>query len=180
MVEKWEESQQRKIAKRERELFNMARMAGAKKSSRLVEKQERERQEREAVEAEKKIQAQQESAAKREKQRAKIEAERQRRLMTRERRKQDREERRNHNQRILDRLNEEAKLLASAGDTNVAGRMSERRVKSEIESRRRELDQFRDDESWVFDCAVCGVHGENLVSQSSPTCRASPSNINPG
>lgn len=164
VVEKWEESQQRKIAKRERELLNMARMATAKKSSRLAEKHERERQEREAAEAEKRLQAQQESAARKEKERAKTDEERRRRLMKRERRMQDREERRKHNQIMLDRLHEEAKQLAHSGETNVAGRMSERRLKNEIARRREEMDSIRDDESWVFDCAVCGVHGENLVS----------------
>lgn len=42
-------------------------------------------------------------------------------------------------------------------------RMSERYIKSEMERRQRELEKLAEEEDqWIFDCSVCGMHGENL------------------
>ena len=54
VVEKAEEELHRKMAKREKELRNLARLATAKRSSRIAGKAEREREEAEAAEAERK------------------------------------------------------------------------------------------------------------------------------
>lgn len=41
--------------------------------------------------------------------------------------------------------------------------MSERNLKLEMERRQKELDKLAEEEDeWIFDCAVCGMHGENL------------------
>jgi hypothetical protein len=42
-------------------------------------------------------------------------------------------------------------------------RLSERALKAAVEKRKQELELLQGDEEWFFDCAVCGVHGPNLV-----------------
>lgn len=40
--------------------------------------------------------------------------------------------------------------------------MSERQLKSEMDKRKKELAALAEEDTWTFDCAACGVHGENL------------------
>lgn len=81
-------------------------------------------------------------------------------MMTREQRLKEREVKRILHEEELKRLEENSKKA----ETNEA-RMSERHLKAEMERRQKELEQMaQEEENWIFDCAVCGVHGENLVS----------------
>ena len=54
VIEKAAEEQKRKALKREKELLNLEKLAGAKRSSRLAGKQQREKEEADAAEAERK------------------------------------------------------------------------------------------------------------------------------
>lgn len=58
----------------------------------------------------------------------------------------------------LARLEEASKKV----ETNEA-RMSERKIREEMQRRQRELEKLAQEEDWEFDCAVCGVHGKNMV-----------------
>lgn len=81
------------------------------------------------------------------------------RMLTREQRLKEREVKRILHEEELKRLEENQKELENNGDA----RMSERHLKSEMERRQKELDKLAEEEDdWVFDCAVCGMHGENL------------------
>jgi CRISPR/Cas system-associated protein Cas10 (large subunit of type III CRISPR-Cas system) len=59
----------------------------------------------------------------------------------------------------LANLSEDSKKL-EAGEA----RKSERQLKSEIEKHKQALEEYAQEEDWIFDCSVCGVNGENLVS----------------
>ncbi|GAD95670.1 PHD finger domain protein [Paecilomyces variotii No. 5] len=157
VLEKVEESQQRKIAKREKELFNMQLLAGAKRSGRLAQKQEREQREREEAEAAQKREAELAAARKAQEQQKKMEEERRSRMMTREQRIKDREQKRILHEEELRKMAEEQKKLE-----NGEGRVSERHLKAEMEKRKKSLEELAQEDQWIFDCSGCGVHGENL------------------
>lgn len=81
-------------------------------------------------------------------------------MMTREQRLKDREVKRI--------LHEEELLRLREGSTNSdasAGRTSERHRRAEMEKKERELQRIvqEQEDDWYFDCAVCGIHGKNLV-----------------
>lgn len=79
-------------------------------------------------------------------------------MLTREQRLKDREVKRILHEEELKRLEENSKN-AEQGE----GRMSERNLKLEMERRQKELDKLAEEEDeWIFDCSVCGMHGENL------------------
>ena len=152
-----EESQRRKIERKERELLNVQRLAGAKRSSRLAGKQEKEKQEQEAAEATRKH-AEQLAAAHREQERQeKMDQDRQSRMMTREQRIKDREYKRILHEEELARMEEEAKKV-EAGESS----RSERHLKAEMEKRKKDLEELSAEEDWTFDCSGCGVHGKNI------------------
>ncbi|KAI5282443.1 hypothetical protein KEM54_002766, partial [Ascosphaera aggregata] len=157
IIEKQEESQQRKIKQRERELLNMERLAHAKRSSRIAMKQERERlkaemeEERRAQEAEREKQAEQQYMQRR------LEKKRQQRLFTREKRLRDRERRRREREEEIARVAEEANKLESGEK-----RMSERRLKAEIEKRKKAIEELRNEDNWddgshTISCEKCNV-----------------------
>ena len=156
IIEKEEESQQRKVVKREKELFNMELLAGAKRSSRIAGKAERERHEREAEEAAQRQQAELAASRKEETKQKKMEQERQTRVQSREQRTKERERRRLEHEEELERINEEQKKF-ERGES----RMSERHLKAELEKRRKNLEDLTQEDQWIFDCSGCGVHGEN-------------------
>ena len=79
-------------------------------------------------------------------------------MMTREQRLKEREVKRILHEEELKRLEEDSKKL----DQNEA-RLSERHLKAEMQRRQQELEKLAEEEDWVFDCSVCGLHGENLV-----------------
>lgn len=157
-VEKAEESQRRKIERKERELLNLQKLAGAKRSSRLADKQDRERQEREAAEAERKRIADLAAAHKEQERQRKMEEDRQSRMMTREQRIKDREYKRLLHEEELAKIEEEAKKV-EAGEA----RGSERHLKAQMEKRKKDLEDLSAEEDWVFDCSGCGIYGKNVV-----------------
>lgn len=157
IIEKEEESQQRQIAKREKELFNMELLAGAKRSSRIAGKAERERHEREAEEAAERQRAELAASRKEAARQKALEQERQSRIMGREERTKERERRRLEHEAELGRISEEQKKL-ERGES----RMSERHLKAELDKRRKNLENLSQEDQWIFDCSGCGVHGENL------------------
>jgi len=86
--------------------------------------------------------------------------------MTREQRVKEREVQRIRHEQELARLKEDQEKVA----TNEA-RMSERKLKAEMEKRQAELNKLaQEEEDWEFDCAVCGVNGKNLVCKLLKTC----------
>ncbi|KAI9758150.1 MAG: hypothetical protein M4579_003182 [Chaenotheca gracillima] len=157
IVEKAEEEQQRKIAKRQKELLNLEKMATAKRSSRIAGKAERQKEEEEAIESEKKRQADLLMAKKEQERLKKMEREREERIMTREHRVKERETRRILHEEELANLSEDSKKL-QAGE----GRVSERHLHAEMERRKKALEELEQENDWMFDCSGCGVHGENL------------------
>lgn len=159
ILERAQEAEERKRQKREKELFNLQLIAGAKRSSRLQEKHDKERREKEAEEAVRKHETELAAARKEQEKQRKMEDERQNRIMTRERRIKDRETKRILQEEEMHRLEEEQKKL-EAGE----GRISERNLKAELDKRKRQMEELAEEDQWVFDCAGCGVHGENIVS----------------
>lgn len=157
VIEKEEESQQRKIVKREKELFNMELLAGAKRSSRIAGKAEKERHDREAEEAAERQQAELAAARKEQARQKKQEQERQVRVSTREERTKERERKRVEHEAELQRITEEQEKF-ERGES----RMSERHLKAELEKQRKNIENLSQEDQWIFDCSGCGVHGENL------------------
>lgn len=164
LLEKQEESRKRKMLQRERELLSLEKMANAKRSSRIAGKDEQRKQE-EAERQERERRLTEEAAArKEEQQRRKMEKERDNRLMSRERRLREREARRIQHEEELAQLSEGSK-------SRDAGRLSERRLKTEIEKNRQALKELEEEEedSWTFDC-VCGLHGQVDDGEHSVAC----------
>lgn len=157
LLEKAEESQQRKRIKREKELLNMQMLAGAKRSSRLAQKEERERAEKEAAEAARKREADLAEARRAQAKQKQLEKERQSRMMTREQRTKDREQKRILHEAELERITEEQEKAARG-----EGRVSARQLKAELEKSQKNLAELDQEDEWVFDCAGCGTYGENL------------------
>jgi type IV secretory pathway VirB10-like protein len=158
VIEKAEEAQMRRIARKEKELINMQKLATAKRSSRLASKMEREREEQQALEAERQRKAQLFEAKKDQERQKKMEEARESRMMTREQRLKEREYKRILQEEELANLSEENKKVDSG-----EARMSERHLKAEMEKRKKELAALAQEDEWSFDCSKCGVHGENLV-----------------
>lgn len=157
VIEKEEEYKQRRQARKERELMNMEKLAGAKRSSRLASKFESEKAQREAAEAEQKRKADLAAAHAYEEQQKRREEDRGSRLMTREQRIKEREHKRILQEEELAALSEDSKKVDKG-----EARKSERKLKSEVEKRKKDLAALAEEDSWTFDCAKCGVHGENL------------------
>lgn len=162
VIEKAEESQLRRLARKERELMTLQKLATAKRSSRLAGKMEREREEQEALEAERKRKADLLEAKKDQERQKKMDEARESRMMTREQRLKDREYKRILREEELANLSEDNKRL-DAGKA----RISERHLKAEMEKKKKELAELAEEDEWVFDCAKCGVHGENVVCFSN-------------
>ncbi|KND90407.1 hypothetical protein TOPH_04962 [Tolypocladium ophioglossoides CBS 100239] len=165
ILEKQEESRKRKQVQRERELLNLAKMANAKRSSRIAGKVERQKQE--DKEKEEEHQRRETDAAKRreEQEHLKLEKERDFRLFSRQRRLQEREARRLQHEEELAQLSEDSKAASST-----TGRISERRLQAEMERNRQALkDLEQEEEDWVFDCA-CGLYGQVDDGTHSVAC----------
>ncbi|OQU98480.1 hypothetical protein CLAIMM_04265 [Cladophialophora immunda] len=157
IIEAAEEKQRRKIERRERELLMMERMVGAKRSSRLADKQEREKREAEQAEAEKKRQADLATARREQERQEKMEQERQYRMMTREQRIKDRELKRLLKEEELARDELEQKRIEEG-----EARGSDRALKQRMERNKKELEELEADEDWTFDCSGCGKYGKNF------------------
>ena len=158
VIEKLEEDRQKKIARRQKELLNLEKLATAKRSSRIASKQDKEREEQEAAAAERKRLADLIAAKKDAERQKQMEEARESRMMTREQRLKEREYKRLLHEEELANLSEDSKKLETG-----EARMSERHLKAEMEKKKKVLDELAQDDEWVFDCSVCGVHGENIV-----------------
>ena len=158
IIEKAEEAQLRRIARKEKELMNQEKLATAKRSSRLAGKMEKEKEEREATEAERKRKADLADALQDQERQKKMDEARQSRMMTREQRLKEREYKRILHEEELASLSEDNKKL-DAGEA----RLSERHLKAEMDKKKKELAALAEEDVWFFDCSKCGVHGENLV-----------------
>ncbi|KUI65741.1 hypothetical protein VM1G_02029 [Cytospora mali] len=162
ILEKQEESRKRKMLQRERELLALEKMAHAKRSSRIAGRAEqRKHEEVERQEREKRL-AEEAAARKEEEKRLKIERERDTRMVSREKRLREREARRIQHEEELAQLSEGSKAQE-------AGRLSERRLKAEIEKNKQALKDLEEEEDWTFDC-VCGLHGQVDDGEHSVAC----------
>ncbi|KAL4920249.1 hypothetical protein BDW62DRAFT_177002 [Aspergillus aurantiobrunneus] len=157
VIEEEEASHERQKVKREKELFNLQLLAGAKRSSRIAQKSEKERHEREAIEAAHKREEELAAARKEEERLKKMQNDRHSRIMTREQRIKDRERKRVLHEAELQRIEEEQKKL-ERGES----RISERQLRVELDKQRKNLEDLSQEDEWVFDCSGCGVHGENI------------------
>ncbi|KAK2609042.1 hypothetical protein QQS21_002412 [Conoideocrella luteorostrata] len=164
ILEKQEETMKRKQAQRERELINLAKLANAKRSSRIADKIEKQKHDEEDREhRHQRLEAEQaelrENLA-----RVKAEQERDFRTFARQRRMKEREAR---------RIRHEEELVQLSGDSKNApetARISERRLQAEIESKRQALrDIEQEEEDWIFDC-VCGLYGQVDDGTHSVAC----------
>ncbi|KAI0387274.1 hypothetical protein F5Y04DRAFT_239823 [Hypomontagnella monticulosa] len=165
ILERQEESRKRKALQREKELLNLEKMAHAKRSSRLANKAEQQRLDQQAKEEEQKRRAEEITARKEAQKRAKMEKERDNRMMSREQRLREREVRRLQHEEELAQLSEDSKNLSTG-----TGRLSERRLKAEIERSKQALQELEDEEDdWIFDC-VCGVYGQVDDGTHSVAC----------
>lgn len=163
VIEKEEEVQERHRIKKEKELINLQMLAGAKRSSRLAGKAEKDRADREAMEEARKHEAELALARKEEEKKKKMEQERRARMMTREQRIKDRERKRLEHEEELQKIQDEHEKF-ERGES----RMSERHLRAEMERQRKNLKDLSGEDEWIFDCSGCGVHGENLVSLLIP------------
>ena len=84
-------------------------------------------------------------------------------MVTREQRLKEREVKRILHQEEL--LKEQEQLAKLESDPPEKPRLSERHLKAAVAKRQKELEELQQEEEWVFDCSVCGVHGKNIVSQ---------------
>ncbi|CAH0047885.1 unnamed protein product [Clonostachys solani] len=165
ILEKQEESRKRKALQRERELLNLAKMANAKRSSRLAGKAEQKKQEEKARE-EFEQQKEEESLRRREASaRIKMEQERERRMASRGNRLKEREARRVQHEEELAQLSEDSKRTNDG-----VGRASARRLQAGIEKNRQALMELgAEEDNWIFDCA-CGLYGQVDDGTHSVAC----------
>ncbi|KAI1075070.1 hypothetical protein F5B20DRAFT_399956 [Whalleya microplaca] len=165
ILEKQEESRKRKALQREKELLSLQKMAHAKRSSRLANKAEQQRLEEQTKEEEQRRRAEEATTRKEEQRRLKMEKERDNRMMSREQRLRERHTRRLQHEEELAQLSEDSKNLSSS-----SGRLSERRLKAEIEKNKQALQELEEEEDdWIFDC-ICGVYGQIDDGTHSVSC----------
>jgi hypothetical protein len=163
VIESAEERRRRKIERRERELMMMEKMVGAKRSSRLADKQDRERREAEELEAERKRQTDLAAARRDLERQEQMEQDRQSRMVTREQRIKDREYKRILKEEELAKDALEQKRIEEG-----ESRGSDRALKQRIERNKRELEELEGEEGWTFDCSGCGKYGKNFVCGPIP------------
>jgi hypothetical protein len=163
-LHKKEEERQRQEVRRLKELENLQKLATAKRSGRLASKAEQQRQYEQSQEVERKRLAELKMAQKEQEKQYQLEQDRESRMQTREQRLKEREVK-----RILheEELRKEQELLAKLAEEEAnggpAGRVAHRQLMADMEKRQKELEALQaEEEEWVFDCSVCGVHGHNL------------------
>jgi len=165
ILEKQEQSRQRRELQRERELANAAKMANAKRSSRIAGRVEQQRQEEQIREEERHRKEEEVSKRREELAQIKMEEERDKRLVSREQRLREREARRIQHEEELAQLSEDSKNLS-----NNSTRLSERRLQVEIEKNKQALKELEDaEEDWIFDC-TCGLYGQVDDGAHSVAC----------
>ncbi|KAJ3499331.1 hypothetical protein NLG97_g425 [Lecanicillium saksenae] len=155
ILEKQEESRKRKEAQHQRELLSLAKMANAKRSSRIAGKVEQQKEEEKIKEERERERKELENQRREQQKQMKLERERDFRLFSREKRLKERAAKRRLHEEELAQLSEDHKP-APDGRT----RMSDRQLQSEIDRNRRALKALEEeDEYWTFDC-VCGLYGQ--------------------
>jgi hypothetical protein len=165
ILERQEQSRQRRELQRERELANAAKMANAKRSSRIAGRIEQQKHDEHIREEERQRQEEEANRQREELAQAKKEKERDKRLVSREQRLREREARRIQHEEELAQLSEDSKNLS-----NSSGRVSERRLKVEIEKSKQALRALEDEEDdWIFDC-TCGLYGQVDDGAHSVAC----------
>jgi len=165
ILEKQEESRNRKQLQREKELLNLEKMAHAKRSNRIAKKLEQQKIEEQVKEEERKREQEEVMKRKEESRRTKFERERESRLMSREQRLKEREIRRLQHQEELAQLSEDSRSTGPG-----PGRMSERHRQAEIEKNKKALKELEEEEDdWIFDC-LCGVYGQVDDGTHSVAC----------
>lgn len=152
VLQQQEESRRKKALQRERELLNLAKMANAKRSSRIAGRAEQRKLEEQEQEEEQRREAEAAALQREENQRRKVERERDLRLVSREKRLRDREARRLRYQEDIAQMSDESKMGGSQ-------KRSSRQLRQAIEQRKQALLELGDGEDWVFDCE-CGVYGQ--------------------
>ncbi|KAM3505839.1 hypothetical protein MY11210_007799 [Beauveria gryllotalpidicola] len=165
ILEKQEESRKRKQAQHQRELLSLAKMANAKRSSRIAGKVEQRKEEEEARAqrdmAEKALQIEQGERRKQ----IKSERERDFRIFSREKRLKERAARRRLHEEELAQLSE-GHNPASDGRARISGRQ----LQSAIDRNRLALKELEvEEEDWTFDC-VCGLYGQVDDGAHSVAC----------
>ena len=143
----------------------MQKLATAKRSSRIADKMEKQKAIQQAEEAERKHQADLDMAHREQDRQEKLDAERQSRMMTREQRIKEREVKRILQEEQLAKEKDQLAKLEEEGRIEDAerARISERKLKADMQKRQQELERLQQQEDdWVFDCSVCGLHGQNL------------------
>lgn len=165
ILERQEQSRQRRELQRERELANAAKMANAKRSSRIAGKLEQQKHDEQIREEERQRRGEEANRRREELAQAKMEQERDKRMISREQRLREREARRIQHEEELAQLSEDSKNLSTG-----SGRVSERRLKVEIERNKQALKDLKDEEEdWIFDC-TCGLHGQVDDGAHSVAC----------
>ncbi|KAM0339472.1 hypothetical protein ACHAPU_010919 [Fusarium lateritium] len=165
ILEKQEQSRQRREMQRERELTNAAKMANAKRSSRIAGKVEQQKHEEHIREEERHRREEEKSRRREELAQVKTERERDSRLISREQRLREREARRVQHEDELAQLSEDSKNLSSG-----SGRISERRLQADIERNKQALKELEnEEEDWIFDC-TCGLYGQVDDGAHSVAC----------
>lgn len=155
ILERQDESRKRKEVQRERELLSLAKMANAKRSSRIAGKAEQQREEEKAREERETLRKEQEAQRREEQKRAKLERERDFRMFSREKRLKERGARRQLHEEELAQLSE-GRHSTPDGPT----RISDRQLQSEIDRNKQALKELEEEEEeWIFDC-VCGLYGQ--------------------
>lgn len=164
VIEQRAEERAREAQRRARELENMQKLATAKRSSRIAVKMEKQKAVEEAEALERKRLADLDMAHKEQERQKKLDADRQSRMITREQRIKEREVKRILQEEALEKEKEQLARLEEEGIADAErARISERMLKADMERRQRELEQLQQQEDdWVFDCSVCGMHGQNL------------------
>lgn len=166
ILEKQEESRKRRALQRDRDLANLAKMANAKRSSRIANKVEQQKQEDKLKEEEKNARIAEQARIKEERARLRQEQQREVRMASRETRLKEREARRKLYTEELAQLSAEDSKRGDAA----SGRASERRIQAEIEKNKQALEALDDeDEDWVFDC-ICGLFGQVDDGTHSVAC----------
>ncbi|UKZ52252.1 hypothetical protein TrVGV298_006027 [Trichoderma virens] len=166
ILEKQEEDRNRRKMKREKELQTLAKMANAKRSSRIAMKAEQRQQEEKAKIEQELLREAAATQQREEQKREKIQRELEMRLVSREQRLKKREERR--------LVRGESGTPASADEGSEAAGADETPLQpqSQIEiggNAHVIKDKQDEEEGWVFDCS-CGLYGQVDDGNHSIAC----------
>lgn len=165
ILQKQEDSRKRREQQRERELLNQAKLANAKRSSRIASKIEQQKHDEDAKREEERMRHDEAVERRAEAARIRREQERDFRMASREDRLKERETRRRRHEEELAQLSEDSRNLSE-----LSGRMSERKLQADIERNQQALKELEEEEEdWIFDC-TCGLYGRIDDGKHSIAC----------